>query len=830
MTDRAKVDERRIEVEDDRTGMSPETIERAIFDHIYYTCSKDFETATNLDLYKAVASMVRDRLTQRWIKTQRTYYETEAKRAYYLSAEFLLGRALQQNLLNLGIYDEVAEILARKDVDLADLLEEEMDPGLGNGGLGRLAACFMDSMATLGLPGRGYGIRYEFGIFKQEIVDGRQVEHCDNWARYGNVWEMPRYEYSVPVNFGGSVEEFVDMDGRLTHRWVNTRTVIGVPYDMPVAGYDSDNVNTVRLWSARATNEFDLEVFNDGDYRRAVEEKALSESISKVLYPNDRAPEGRELRLKQQYFFVCCSLHDIIRRFHKKHEGFSEFPDKVAIQLNDTHPAVAVAELMRLLLDVHGLGWEQAWSITQRTIAFTNHTLLPEALEKWDLPLFQRLLPRHTQIIFEINRRFLREVHIFAPNDQARQRRMSIIEEGPHPTVRMAYLAVVGSHSVNGVAALHSELLKEHLLRDFYELYPDRFNNKTNGVTPRRWLLQANPKLAELIKAKVGDDWPTNLDKLKDLTQFIDDADFLNQLQAIKRHNKEVLAQIIWKQHGIRVNLDSIFDVQVKRLHEYKRQLLNTLHIITLYRQLKANPNQDFVPRTFIFGGKAAPGYAMAKLHIKLINDVASIINNDPVIGDRIKVVFLSNYGVSLAERIFPASDISEQISMAGKEASGTGNMKFMMNGALTLGTLDGANIEIREAAGDDNFFLFGLTSDQVRELKDSGYQPQVFIHRSPELQATLELIDSGFFSPDQPGRFQSIVQHLRTTDTYMHCADFESYMERQREVAETYQNQRLWTQKVVHNLAHCGVFSSDRTIQQYAEEIWQVKPIRVKL
>ncbi len=817
-------------VEDDRTGMHPVALERAVLDHLYYTCSKDQQTATPLDIFRAVAHAARDRLVHRWIKTQQTYYEKDAKRIYYLSAEFLLGRSLGLSLINLGQYEAVRRILGKYGLDLTRLLEQEMDPGLGNGGLGRLAACFVDSMATLGLPGYGYGIRYEFGIFEQAIRDGWQVERPDAWVRYGNVWEIPRHEYAVPVRFYGRVVQEADDSGRMRTRWVDTRDVLAVPYDMPVAGYNNNTVNNLRLWSARATNEFDLAVFNDGDYRRAVEEKAMSESISKVLYPRDSTPEGRELRLKQQYFFVRASIHDIVRRYKKVHESFEKFPEKVAIQLNDTHPSIAVAELMRVLLDEEDLPWDPAWEITRGTIAYTNHTLLPEALEKWPVSLFERLLPRHMQIIYEINHRFLRQVHILAPNDRERQRRMSIIEEDPVKQVRMAHLAVVGSHSVNGVAELHSELLKTRLLPDFADMWPERFNNKTNGVTPRRWLLMCNPRLSAAVTERIGRGWITDLPEMKKLEAFADDEGFRKELRDIKLANKRRLAAIIKTRNGLDVNLDSIFDVQIKRLHEYKRQLLNCLHIVTLYRAIRRDPSIDMTPRTFIFGGKAAPGYAVAKLHIKLINDVASIVNADPKVGDRLKVVFLANYGVSLAERIIPAADVSEQISMAGKEASGTGNMKFAMNGALTVGTLDGANIEIREEVGADNFFLFGLKAHEVEELKRSGYNPAEYIARSDELRQTLDLIESGFFCPDQPDRFRPLVEHLRTSDTYLLCADFDDYTTCQSRVAAVYRDPDEWTRRVIHNLANVGKFSSDRTIKQYAEEIWGVEPIHIEL
>ena len=817
-------------VEDDRTSMHPAALERAVLDHLYYTCSKDERSATALDILRAVSHATRDRLVHRWIKTQRTYYERDAKRVYYLSAEFLLGRSLGLNLINLGHYDVARKMLAERGIDLVQLIEHEPDPGLGNGGLGRLAACFLESMATLGLPGYGYGIRYEFGIFDQVFRDGWQIERPDTWLRTGNVWELARHERTVTVHFNGREQQDVDTSGRLTSRWVDTQQVLAVPFDIPIAGYHNDTVNSLRLWSAHATNEFDLAVFNDGDYRAAVEEKALGESISKVLYPKDDTPEGRELRLKQQHFFVCASLHDIVRRFKSDHDDLRAFPDQVAIQLNDTHPSIAVAELMRLLVDEDGLPWELAWRITSETMAYTNHTLLPEALERWPVDLFRRVLPRHLSIIYEINRRFLQQVHVFAPNDGDRRKRMSIIEEGDPQQVRMAHLAVVGSHSVNGVAALHSELVRTDLLRDFAEMWPDRFNNKTNGVTPRRWLLLANPSLANVITSRIGRDWICDLARLEELLRFENDEEFHQQIRQAKLENKRRLAAIIEHRQGIEVDVATLFDMQVKRLHEYKRQLLNILHVIGLYWSHKQGGSEDLLPRTYIFGGKAAPGYVTAKLHIKLINDVAAIVNGDRRTNDRIRVVFLENYNVSIAQRIIPAADVSEQISLAGMEASGTGNMKFAMNGALTVGTLDGANIEIREEVGPENFFLFGMDSAAVQELRRSGYHPSTHIERSPMLAQVLDLLESGVFSPDEPGRYRSLVDTLRRDDRYMICADFDSYAACQAEVDDVYRRPEDWTRRVIHNLAHSGMFSSDRTIREYAEQIWGVEPVHIEL
>lgn len=815
-------------IEDDRTGMSPKTLERAVLDHLFYTCAKDMPFATSDDVYRSMSHAVRDRLIHRWIQTQRAHHEADVKRAYYLSAEFLMGRALADNLRKLGLWDLADAGLRRYDISLTDILETEHDPGLGNGGLGRLAACFLDSMATLGIPGMGYGIRYEFGIFEQLIRNGWQVESPDAWAALGNPWEIARHEYAQPVRFYGQVEHIKE-DGRLTAHWVGGTEVLGVPYDMPIAGYDNDTVNTLRLWSARASKQLDFERFNRGEYQAAVDDKVFGETISKVLYPNDVAPEGKELRLKQQYFFVACSIADIIRRYKRRHPDFSQFSKKVALQLNDTHPAIAVAELMRVLVDLEHLPWEAAWQITRETVAYTNHTLLSEALEKWSVTLFERLLPRHLEIIYEINHRFIREVHVFAAGDVGRVRRMSIVEESGEKQIRMAHLAVVGSHSVNGVAALHSKLLRERVLKDFAEMWPEKFNNKTNGVTPRRWLLTANPKLARAITQRIGKGWLTNLDELEKLSPLADDAHFRDELRDIKRDNKVRLAAIVKDRCDVKIDPDSIFDVQIKRIHLYKRQLLNALHIASLYWKLKDDPNLDVVPRTFLFAGKAAPGYWMAKKVIKLVGDLAEVINKDPAMRGRLKVAFLPNYSVTLAERIIPAADVSEQISTAGKEASGTGNMKFAMNGALTVGTLDGANIEIRDQVGADNFFLFGLTAEEVDELDARGYRPWTYIAESPRLRRAIETIRDGFFCPEETGRFRDLVQELTGWDTYKHCADFDAYADIQQDVDRVYRDQEEWTRRVVKNIAHVGTFSSDRTIAEYAKDIWDIEPMMLK-
>ena len=810
---------------DERIGMTDQALMRSVVDHLRYSFAKNSKTASEDDLYLAMSLAIRDRLIHRWMKTMKQYYQTDAKRVYYLSAEYLIGRSMGNNLMNLGLTERADKLLSSYNLHLKDIESHEPDPGLGNGGLGRLAACFLDSLATLGYPAMGYGIRYEFGIFKQSFKDGYQVETRDPWLERLNPWEIARPDHTTTVQFGGTVEKRLDEQGNLQCDWINTTKVRGVPYDMPIAGYGTNTVNSLRLWSAQATNDFNLEIFNAGDFRKAVEDKVISETISKVLYPADNNPEGRELRLKQQYFFVCCSIHDIVRRYKKNHKDFSQFADKVAIQLNDTHPAIAIAELMRVLIDIEKLKWDEAWAITERVFGYTNHTLLPEALERWPLPMFERLLPRHLEIIYEINRRFLLRVHIAFPGDYEMQRRVSIIDETGEKFVRMANLAVIGSHSINGVAAIHSELVKTDLFPDFVKLFPERFNNKTNGVTPRRWMVSANPKLSALITEKIGPDWVKHCDQLKKLEAYADDEDVLNRLIEIKRENKIRFAK---EYVPFEVSEDMLFDVQVKRIHEYKRQLLNALHVIHLYRTLKRNPNANRVPRLVLFAGKAAPGYAAAKLHIKFINDIARIINDDPTIASKLRVYMCPNYCVSLAEVIIPAADLSEQISTAGKEASGTGNMKFSLNGALTIGTLDGANVEIRERVGADNFFLFGLTESEVKTLKSEGYDPKAYIEESEDLKAVIDMIESGFFSPDDRDRYKGIASWLKNSDPYMLCADFDSYSARQADVEALYRNKREWAKKCLINIANMGFFSSDRTIRQYAEDIWDIKSIPV--
>ncbi len=823
----AEAFERARELPNARTGMDQETLRRAYVDHLQFSQGRDEHTATMHDRYVSVARLIRDRMMLRWVQTQQAYYKADARRVYYLSLEFLMGRAMGNNLLNLDLYDTMRQVLAGLGLELTDLLEEEPDAGLGNGGLGRLAACFLDSMATLSLPAYGYGIRYEFGIFDQEIRNGYQVERPEGWLRYGNPWEIARPEYMVPVSFYGRTERRTDEKGRTRSVWVDARKVIGKPYDTPIAGFRNGVVNTLRLWRARASQELDLADFNAGDYLAAVEEKNLSEEISKVLYPNDVTVMGKELRLRQQYFFVACSIADIITRYLKTHDTFDQFAEKTAIQLNDTHPAIAIAELMRVLVDEKGLDWDDAWAISRKVFGYTNHTLLPEALERWSVELFTRVLPRHIEIIYEINEQLLQEVRRRHGADSGKLWRMSIIEEGPVRQVRMANLAVYGSHSINGVAQLHTSLLIKELFPDFHEMWPERFNSKTNGVTPRRWLLGANPALSSLISECIGTGWTRDLSEIKRLEPLALDAGFRKRFRQVKQANKELLAEIIRAENGISVDVNAIFDVQVKRIHEYKRQLLNVLHIISLYNKLKADPNQEIVPRAFIFGGKAAPGYTMAKLIIKLINAVGDVVNHDSDVRGRLSVTFLKNYRVSLAERIFPASDLSEQISTAGKEASGTGNMKFALNGALTIGTLDGANVEIREEVGAENFFLFGLTVEQVQEFKRRGYDPREYYRNNQELRGVLDAISKNTFAPDEPGLFKPIVDSLLDGgDTYLLLADFAAYAKCHEEVAAAWKDKAHWDTMAILNVARSSHFSSDRTISQYADEIWKVQPV----
>lgn len=820
----------KIQVEDDRTGTSLDTIKRAIADNLYYIQGKPEEFATPYDYYMALSYTIRDRLLNRWLKTIQAYHYQNVKTVYYLSAEFLMGRQLAKNLVNAGCWEVARQAIEESCLDLYDLIEQEPEPGLGNGGLGRLAACFLDSLATLEIPAVGYGIRYEFGIFKQQIQNGYQIEKPDKWLLLGNPWEIVRNENQVEVKLGGHTEAYADEEGNYRVRWIPERTVLGIPYDTLVPGYNTNTVNTLRLWQARASNDFDLQVFDSGDYNRAVEEKTFSENISKVLYPNDNNFQGKQLRLEQQFFFVTCSLQDIISTHLLRNPSLDNLHEKVAIQLNDTHPSIGIAELMRLLVDEHKIDWEPAWSIVQNSFGYTNHTLLAEALEKWPVDLFGALLPRHLEIIYEINFRFLEILKKRYPGDEKRLARMSIVEEWPEKRVRMANLACAGSHAVNGVAALHTQLLKTDVLRDFYELWPEKFVNKTNGVTPRRWLLMSNPKLALLISDLIGKNWIKNLDEIKQLEKYADDPEFRRSWQQIKQENKKDLTAYIKYRTGIDINPESMFDIQVKRLHEYKRQLLNVLHIITLYNRIKRDPDIDIVPRTFIFGAKAAPGYYMAKLIIKLINAVGSVVNSDPDVRDRLKVVFVPNFSVAMGERIYPAADLSEQISTAGKEASGTGNMKFSLNGALTIGTLDGANIEIREAVGAENFFLCGMTVDEVKALKAAGYKPEEYCDSNPELRAVIDRLTSGYFSSGHPELFEPIVDSLLIKDQYMLLADYQSYIECQDRVSQAYRDQENWTRMSIINSVNMGKFSADRTIREYCNEIWKVEPVAIDM
>ena len=812
----------------EKMGLDAESIKESVTNRLIYSVGKDDLTATTRDWFYATAHMTRDRLTERWMETMRGYYDADVKRIYYLSMEFLMGRTLMNSVLNLGFDSECRQVFSELGLDLQQVREMEHDAALGNGGLGRLAACFLDSMSTLDLPGTGYGIRYEYGMFSQRIEDGYQVEHPDNWLRYGNPWEFPRPEVLYPVKFHGHVVQHEDENGRSHYHWVDTDNVMAMAYDMPIPGYATNTANNMRLWAAKATRDFELRYFNEGNYIKAVEDKNESENLSKVLYPDDTTEMGRELRLKQQYFFVCASLHDILHRYGKYHDNFDTLPDKIAIQLNDTHPSIAVAELMRILVDQHLLEWEKAWDITVRTFSYTNHTLMPEALETWPVPLFENVLPRHLQIIYEINYRFLKQVMHHYPGDIDMLQRMSIIDERGIKRVRMAHLAIIGSHKVNGVAELHTELMKSTIFSDFHRFYPGRIINITNGITPRRWLNQANPDLSALISSRIGNGWIKDLSQLSHLIPLVDDAKFCAEFAQIKFNNKQHLAELIKLRLKIEVNVDAMFDVQIKRIHEYKRQLLNLLHVITLYNRIRRQPEVRTVPRVIIFSGKAAPGYVQAKLIIKLINDVADIINNDPRMEDRLKVVFIPNYDVTTAEDIIPAADLSEQISTAGTEASGTGNMKLALNGALTIGTLDGANIEIRNEVGDDNIFIFGLTTDGVAQTLDRGYQPRDYYHGNTELREVLDMIATGYFSPDERSRYAHIVNSLlQEGDRFLLLADYASYVACQQQVEAVYLDKTLWLKKAILNVANMGKFSSDRTIKQYAEQIWNARPVR---
>jgi len=816
--------------EDERTGLDKDVIKRAFLDHLFFSQGKFPALATMNDYYLALAHTIRDRLLHRWISTAAAYTEQGARTVCYLSAEFLLGTHLGNNLINLGIYDEAREAVEELGLDFLELLRQEEEPGLGNGGLGRLAACFLDSMATLEIPSLGYGIRYEFGIFDQDIIDGWQVEKTDKWLRFGNPWEIQRAEWAVEVMLGGRTEHYLDEHNHARVRWVPHRVIKAVPYDTPILGYRNCTANTLRLWRAEAPESFDFGVFNRGDYYGAVDHKISSENITKVLYPNDEAIEGKALRLEQQFFLVSASLQDMFRILDRQHIPVERFHEKFAAQMNDTHPALAVCELMRLLVDERHVPWDTAWDITQKSLAYTNHTLLPEALEQWPLALFSRLLPRHLEIIYEINDRFLEQVRVRYLGDPERVGRLSLINESGHRAVRMAHLACVGSHAINGVAALHSELLKQTVLKDFYELWPDKFSNKTNGVTPRRWMFLSNPRLTRLITEAIGPTWTTDLTHLSELAPLAEDSAFRQRWQAVKQANKADLARFVAHRFGEQLDPETLFDVQVKRIHEYKRQHLNALHIVATYLRLKNNPGRDFVPRTYLFGGKAAPGYHMAKLIIKLINSVGSIVNNDPDVAGRLKIFFVPNFHVSNGQRIYPAADLSEQISTAGKEASGTGNMKFTLNGALTIGTLDGANVEIRERVGEENFFLFGHTEDQITGLRQAGYRPMDFYHGNEELKAVIDLIASGYFSRGDKRLFQPLIDDLLHHDPFFVLADFAAYLSCQDRVDAAYRDRDAWNRMAILNTAHAGFFSSDRSIREYQREIWKIPSVPITL
>jgi glycogen phosphorylase len=800
-----------------------DAIKNSFASHVEYSAAKDEYTVTDLDFFQSLALSVRDRMVDRWNKTQQSYYEQGVKRVYYLSMEFLIGRLLQDGLNSLGIADESREALSELKIDFEEVIRQEPDAGLGNGGLGRLAACFLDSMATLEIPAMGYGIRYEYGLFRQTIQDGRQVEIPDNWLRFGWPWEIPRVESVFTVQFGGRVERVERRRGGLGYRLVDTENVKAMAYDILVPGYRNDVVNTLRLWGAKASRAFDFANFNRGDYFAAVADKNESENISRVLYPNDTFFKGRALRLKQEHFFVSATLQDAIRRHLKEYDSITSLPDHAVFQLNDTHPSLAVAELMRLLLDDFELDWDEAWQVTSRSFAYTNHTILPEALEKWRVVLFEQLLPRHLQIIYEINRRFLEDVARRFPGDTDRLGRVSLVEEVGDKRIKMAHLAIVGSRSINGVSALHSGIVRTRLFKDFYDLYPERFNNKTNGITPRRWLLGCNPALARLITSRIGDGWIRDLNRLKALEEHCDDKAFQAAWQEVKQDNKERLARTVLQRTGELIDPGSLFDVQVKRIHEYKRQLLNVLHALRLYRDIKYGRGEERTPRTVLIAGKAAPGYERAKLIVRLVNAVGNWVNRDPDVKDRLKVVFVPDYSVSLAERIIPAADLSEQISTAGMEASGTGNMKLSLNGALTIGTLDGANIEIGDAVGGDNIFIFGKKAHEVDEIKQRGYRPRELFDRDQEVRDIVHLIASGDLLPEDPTAFWPLVDALLERDDYLVLTDFASYCDVQTRVDALYRDPAAWTRKSILNTAAMGRFSSDRTITEYARDIWGV-------
>lgn len=806
-----------------RTGLKLEDIKQDLAENLLYVVGKPALTTTPYDCYLAVAYTVRDRMLHHWVNTVEAFFAKKIKATCYFSAEFLTGPQLGQNLINLDLYDTMEEAIKDFGLDLKELLELEAEPGLGNGGLGRLAACYMDSLATLGVPAIGFGIRYEFGIFNQQIKDGWQVEYTDKWLRLGNPWEIPRPERVYDVKLGGHTENYVDEKGCFHARWIPDAVVRGMAYDTPIPGYKVKTASMLRLWKAEAPESFDFSDFNRGDYYGAVESKVAAENITKVLYPNDEALQGKKLRLQQQYFFVSCSLQNLIEMHLLKEDRLDNLHEGFAAQLNDTHPAIAIAEMMRLLMDENGMPWQQAWDVTQKTFSYTNHTLLSEALEKWSIPLFTSVLPRHVEIIYEINHRFLKQVILHASFKHVNLDQLSLIDESGERYVRMANLACVGSNAINGVSELHTDLLKKQTLKQFYTLYPEKFSNKTNGVTPRRWLLLSNPRLSSLINNKIGDGWVANLAELNQLEQFATSPAFQKKWDQIKLENKQDQLSYIYQKTGVKLNPDSLFDVQVKRIHEYKRQHLNILHIITLYKRLKSNPDQEIVPRTFVFAGKAAPGYTMAKLMIKMINSVADIINHDPDVRDRLKVVFIPNFNVKVGQRIYPIADLSEQISTAGFEASGTGNMKFSMNGALTIGTLDGANIEIRNEVGEENFFLFGLTAQQATDIKSNSYNPYDYYQSNEELREVIDMIASGVFSNGDTKLFKPFVDSLLYNDPYLLFADYKSYIDCQERVSQAWKDRSLWTQTSILNVARMGKFSSDRAIKEYCEDIWKI-------
>jgi len=816
-----------------RTALDVESLVQSFLDNLFFVQGRSTERATVNDLYMALAHTVRDRLVERWIQTTKNYQAQDVRVVCYLSAEFLTGPHLANNLINLGIYDETEQAMERLGVDLRVLIEQEEEPGLGNGGLGRLASCFMDSLATLDIPAIGYGIRYEYGIFDQQIRDGWQVESTDKWLRLGNPWALERPEDAFEVKFGGRTERHTDAKGRVHVEWIPQRVVRGVPHDTPILGYRTNTANTMRLWAAQAVESFDFETFNQGDFIGAVAEKVSSENISKILYPNDEGIQGKQLRLAQQFFFVSCSLQHILKIQQTQGRPLAELHRSFAIQMNDTHPSIAVAELMRLLMDEHEMEWDAAWHVTQHALSYTNHTLLPEALEQWPRSLFGSLLPRHLEIVEDLNRRHLENVRTTFPGDEGRVQRLSLINENGEfgeKFVRMAHLASLGSHAINGVARLHTELLKSHVLSDFYALTPEKFSNKTNGVTPRRWMVLSNPRLAQLLTARLGPGWVLDLGKLRRLEPLMESPEFCREWGAIKRYNKQLLSAYIHESLGISTDPDSIFDVLVKRLHEYKRQHLQVLHILTLLKRIQRDPDAEVVPRTFIFGGKAAPGYRMAKLIIKLIHSVGEAINSDPLVRGRLKVVFLPNFSVKLGQRVYPAADLSEQISLAGKEASGTGNMKFAMNGALTIGTLDGANVEIREEVGEENFFLFGLTTPEVEKSKQEGYHPRAIFESNPMLREVLVSLSNGEFSHGDRTLFEPLVNSLLNNDEYMLLADYQSYIDCQDRASEAYKDRDAWTRMSILNVARIGKFSSDRSIRDYCSEIWKSWPVKIRL